>query len=184
MKPIFANLFVILAMLAATVVNAYEVGEQPYDRLGHATGGDEIFLSDGKGQIQVVTFWATWCAPCRKELPVLAAIKEQEGAKDVRVYAINLKEDRKVYRKSIKAFEDYNLTFLHDRRGRLASKFGVEGIPHMLIIGRDGLVAHKHVGYGETTIYEIVKELNALLSAPVIAAETGAVQPLRTAVSE
>ena len=150
-----------LVFIAPTA--AYEIGESPRDRIGFASTGEEVFLSQGHGRIQIVTFWATWCAPCRKELPVLGSIQQQAGGDRLRVLAVNLKEDRGVYRKAVKAMSEFGLTFIHDKRGATANYFDVEGIPHMLILDADGVVVHKHVGYSEEEVYKIVAELNALL---------------------
>jgi thiol-disulfide isomerase/thioredoxin len=142
---------------------AYEIGESPRDRIGTASTGEEILLSQGHGRIQIVTFWATWCAPCRKELPVLASFLRQAGEHQLRVLAVNLEEDRRVYREAVKIMSDFGLTFVHDKRGAIASNFDVKSIPHMLILDADGVVVGKHVGYSEKKVHDIVAELNDLL---------------------
>ena len=159
-----STLLLVPLLLCAGPVIVYVIGDTPRDRIGFSTSGEEIFLSQGHGRIQIVTFWATWCAPCRKELPVLGSIQRQAGTDQLRVLAVNLKEDRRVYRKAVKAMNEFGLTFIHDRRGAIANYFGVDGIPHMLILDADGVVVHKQVGYSEKAVYKIVAELNALLS--------------------
>ncbi len=163
-RPLMAVTAIVLqACLLASPAAAYEIGETPRDRIGFASNGEEIFLSQGHGRIQIVTFWATWCAPCRKELPVLGSIQQQAGKDRLRVVAVNLEEDRRVYRKAVEAMRQFDLTFVHDKRGATANYFKVEGIPHMLILDAEGVVVHKHVGYSEQEVYTIVAELNALL---------------------
>jgi len=148
-----------LASPAASV----DIGSVPPDYLGKSDSGNEIHLSDSTGRIRIVSFWATWCSPCLKELPVLNAIQKKGGAERIQVIAVNLRESRKQYRKALRAFDDYELEFVHDQRGTVAKRYGVKGIPHMLIIDVDGRVAHQHVGYNETALEGIVAEINALL---------------------
>ena len=157
--------FVFLAVLLSFTGLAWaaDVGEIPPDYLGRSSEGEEIRLSEGEGRIRIVTFWATWCSPCLKELPVLNAIQKKGGADRIEVIAINLKESKKQFRKALRAFEDFEITFVHDRRGSVARNFEVKGIPHMVMVDVDGLIAYKHIGYNESALDGIVAEINALL---------------------
>ncbi len=155
---------ILLALLLTTsLARAADVGEIPPDYLGRSSEGEEIRLSEGEGRIRIVTFWATWCSPCLKELPVLDAIQKKGGADRIEVIAINLKESKKQFRKALRAFEGYEITFVHDRRGSVARNYDVEGIPHMVMVDVDGLIAYKHIGYNESALEGIVAEINALL---------------------
>ena len=140
-----------------------EVGQRPPDYLGREHGGDKLYVTDSEGQILIATFWATWCAPCLKELPVLNAIQNKAGSNRVRVVAINLKEPRKQFRKALKAFRDYEITFVHDERGSIARRFNVKGVPNMFIIDVDGRIAFHHVGYSDSALKKIVGDINSLL---------------------
>ena len=157
------RLLAVFLVFFAGPAGSVEIGEIPPDYLGKSDSGHEIRLSESSGRIRIVTFWASWCAPCLKELPVLNAIQKKGGAERVQVIAINLKESRKRYRRAMKALKDYEIEFVHDRRGNAARKYGVEGIPHMLIIDIDGRIAHQHIGYKEEAIPVIVGEINQLL---------------------
>ncbi len=152
------------AFLALSPAFAADVGDIPPDELGNTDGGKDVRLSDSEGRIRIVTFWATWCPPCLKELPVLNAIQNQAGTSRVQVIAINLKESRRQYRKAREAFTDFNVTFVHDARGKVGERFGVKAIPYMLIIDVDGRVAYKHVGYDDSELENIVGEINTLLT--------------------
>jgi len=139
------------------------VGQVPPDFLGKSSEGDEVRVADSDGQILIVTFWATWCAPCLKELPVLNAIQKSAGAGRVHVVAINMKEKRRRFRKALKAYADFEITFVHDERGTVARRFNVEGIPNMFILDVDGRIAFRHVGYSDSALKGIVDEINSLL---------------------
>ena len=153
----------LLFLLIAIPTRAADVGDVPPDFLGRSSDGDEIRLSEGGGRIRIVTFWATWCPPCLKELPVLNAIQEQGGADRIEVIAINLKESKRQFRKALRVFEEFEITFVHDRRGSVARRYGVNGIPHMVMVDVDGRVAYKHIGYNESALEGIVAEINELL---------------------
>ncbi|MEM9690352.1 MAG: TlpA disulfide reductase family protein [Pseudomonadota bacterium] len=153
----------LLALAVPSLANPILVGEPPPDELGNSTEGQRILLSEGKGQLQIVSFWATWCPPCREELPILNAIQTQVGADRLRVIAINLEEPRRQFRRAMRAYKDFELTFVHDKRGTIARRYGVKGIPFMVILDVDGTVAYTHTGYNESELPGIVDEINGLL---------------------
>ena len=140
-----------------------EVGKRPPEYLGRSTQGDKLSVSDSAGKILIVSFWATWCPPCLKELPVLNAIQKQAGADRVRVIAINLEEPRRQFRKAMKAFESFEITFSHDKNGRIARDFRVKSVPNLFIVDVDGHIAFRHVGYSDADLAGIVADINSLL---------------------
>lgn len=156
------------ALLACLLVGAgsalaVEVGDVPPDYLGKSANKTKIYLSESNGKIRIVTFWATWCAPCLKELPVLNAVQKKGGASRIQVIAVNINDRKNDFRRALRKLEDYEIDFVFDYKKSAADKYGVEGIPHMLIIDVDGRVAFRHVGYNEDAIPIIVEEINSLL---------------------
>lgn len=144
---------------------AVEVGDAPYPYLGSSIDGDKIALEQYLGKVVVVTFWASWCAPCLQELPVLDAIQKKAGAELMQVIAVNYKEDRKRYRKLQKVLSEAStgIIFTHDEKGKIGDKYGVEGLPSLFVIGKDGRVSHHSVGYGEASLDKLVEVLNTAL---------------------
>lgn len=157
-----ATLTMAPAMAAEQEVGV-EVGQRPPEHLGRSTQGDKLNISDSAGKILIVSFWATWCPPCLKELPVLNAIQKKAGADRVRVIAINLEEPRRQFRKAMKAFEGFEITFSHDKNGRVARDFRVKSVPNMFIVDVDGHIAFRHVGYSDADLSGIVADINSLL---------------------
>lgn len=154
-----------------------QVGDVPPDNLGWASTGGNVKLSDYRGKIVIISFWASWCPPCRKELPVLAAMQKQATRDKVVVFAVNWKEGRDRYRAIIKTLKDVDLALVSDENGYFGGEFGVKAIPHMIIIGRDGRIAAVHVGYGESEIPTLVKEINGLWTPPPRPATTSETPP-------
>jgi hypothetical protein len=76
------------------------------------------------------------------------------------VFAVNWKESDDRYRAIIKTLQGVDLAFISDESGYFEGEYGVKAIPHMIIIGRDGRIAAVHVGYGESEIPTLVKEIN------------------------
>lgn len=141
-------------------------GETPHPQLGVTLDGKPVELSEGAGKVQVVTFWATWCAPCLKEIPVLEGL--QRTVKDrLRVVAVNI-EDRAQYRKALRAFENskFTITLAHDYNKAASTAYGVHGIPHMVIVGKEGKILNVHRGYNDDALEPLVAEINAALAKP------------------
>ena len=148
-------------ILACAVHAKLDVGEAPPSYLGKDRQGDKVVLEDLGGKVVIVTFWASWCPPCRKELPVLETL--QQHARDrVRVIAVNI-DNRKAYASMKRRLKDYKMTLVHDSRGRVKRAFGVTGIPHMVMIKKDGTIASIKRGYSEAMVPAVIDEVNALM---------------------
>lgn len=152
------------AILATDAVADVQVGDIPPPRLGTDRNGDRVNLEEMSGKIVVISFWATWCPPCRKELPVLEAIHNSIGEDRLEVIAVNT-ENSRTYRGALRRLKDYKMTLVHDRRGILQRQYGVDGLPHMVIVGIKGVVVSVKRGYTVDMVVPIVDELNSLLRA-------------------
>ncbi len=139
-------------------------GDKPPASLGQTRDGESIETTQYAGKVLVVTFWASWCGPCKKELPVLEGIQRIGGKDRIQVVAVNI-EDSDQFRKVAKALASLTLTLTHDYRKKSSEAYGVHGIPHMVIIGRDGKIVNVHRGYSEDALDSIVAEINTALAA-------------------
>lgn len=128
-------------------------------------------VSSLHGKIVVISFWATWCGYCMKEMPVLAnlqALASQRGL-PLQVVAVNHREDRRTFVRTVRALRPVlpGLLMTWDRDGNLGKPYGTDkGIPVMVMLHRDGTVTHVHVGYGADMLDSLVAEINALLGEP------------------
>ncbi len=108
--------------------------------------GETLDLAALKGEkVILLDFWASWCPPCRKGLPVVAGIAREFEDRPVAVYGINVGESPDQARAFIEK-SGLDLAVAADTDGAVASKYGVRGIPQTVVIGRDGIITDIHVG--------------------------------------
>ena len=99
----------------------------------------EIDLEDYNGKLILLNFWATWCAPCKEEMPSLDLLKTNENLKNLIIFPINIGQDDK--EKSSVFFDNLkikNLDFYFDSPNTLAKKFGLRGIPTTIFFNKEG----------------------------------------------
>ncbi len=142
-------------------------GEVPPQLLGKDRAGNVVDLARQHGKVVIVTFWASWCGPCRKELPMLANLQQVVGDDALHVYAINWGESRRDINQLVRHRDWPKLDYLYDPRGELAKQFGIVAVPHMFIIGGDGTLVHTHRGYSEASLPRIIDEIVAALPEEV-----------------
>jgi thiol-disulfide isomerase/thioredoxin len=139
-----------------------KAGDIPPKSLGVTLNGDPVETTQFAGRVMVVTFWASWCGPCLREMSMLEPL--QRAAKDrVKVVAVNI-EDRKTFRKIANTLAEFQLTLTNDANKYDSTQYGVRGIPHMVIIGKDGKVVNVHTGYSEGSLEGLLREINEAIA--------------------
>lgn len=119
-------------------------------------------LSEFKGRVVLVDFWASWCAPCKVSFPALDSLHEEFHGDGLAVVAINVDEDAK----SALAFlagRSPSMTILFDPKGRSPEDFKVEGMPSSFLIDREGRIRFRHLGFTEKTRADFRREISILL---------------------
>lgn len=139
-------------------------GDVPPPDLGVSPDGDPVSLADHANKAVVVSFWATWCPYCLKELPILERIQTAAGKQHIQVIAVNT-EDREVFRQVTRQLRTFNLQLARDVGGKAQAAYGVKGLPYMVIVGRDGCIQHIYQGYNESRLEEIVADINRAIDA-------------------
>jgi thiol-disulfide isomerase/thioredoxin len=122
--------------------------------------GKETRLSDLKGEVVLVNFWATWCPPCREEIPSMAALNVLMSGKPFRMLAISIDEGGK---DAVEAFFKQSKTSLPaylDNSGAIGKVYGITGVPETFVIDRKGVIIKKVVGPLDWNAPEVVKFLN------------------------
>lgn len=165
----FRNLLALGLLLAVSAVSAkLEPGIVPPDYLGKNPEREEIHLSQFKGRVVLITFWASWCGPCRRELPVLDALKKTAGDR-LEIIAVNVKDTPQDYRFIRRQLKDSLLIFTHDSKGDISDGYDVNSYPNLYVIDQSGKIASVHVGYGEGSLDHLLKDVNKLLAQPATA---------------
>jgi len=101
---------------------------------------NEVKLSDFRGKIVIVNFWATWCGPCKEELPFFQAISDNRSAEDLAILAIS-KESKATVLNWINSQEkEYTFTFLLDSKGEVNTLYDVDTLPTTFFIDAEGII--------------------------------------------
>jgi len=128
--------------------------------------GETTPLSAERGKVVILTFWASWCAPCRRELPILENAQRFVGKDKLTVFAVNFKDTPQAIDWIKTQASTWHINVIADRNGWIASRYAISSIPHLFIVGRDGKVFANHTGYGDRTVEELVADINHALSEP------------------
>ncbi len=103
------------------------------------TEGNEVSLADYRGKVVLLNFWATWCAPCRHEMPMLDALQAEYGGDDFQVVTVATGRNKEMA--IVKFFEEIgveHLPILMDPKQGLAREMGVMGLPVTVLLDREG----------------------------------------------
>ena len=108
----------------------------------------ELYLNDYKGNLVLLNFWATWCAPCKDEMPSLDLLAENPNLDNLKIFPINIGKDTS--QKSLTFFEDLrinNLEIYFDKNVELANKFLLRGLPTTVFINKKGEEFARIIGF-------------------------------------
>ena len=110
-----------------------------YDDITFLDDNEKIIkLSDYKGNLVLLNFWATWCAPCKKEMPSLDALKVKPGLNNIKIFPINIGKDS--FKKSEQFFYELNiknLSIFFDNPKTLAKDLNLRGVPTTILFNKD-----------------------------------------------
>jgi len=141
-----------------------EVGKRAPDYTAHRLqGGDSVSLHEAaKGQVTLVNIWATWCVPCRAEMPAMETLYRELGPRGFRIIAVSVDEGSS---KDVEAFvKEYGLTFdvLHDRSGEIQRVYQTTGVPESFLLDKNGVIVKKVIGehpWGSKSNHRLVADL-------------------------
>lgn len=126
--------------------------------------GENVRLAEQRGKVVMLNFWASWCGPCRKEMPLLEAMATRYGEAGFVLYGVNVEEDNTDAKKLIK---ELGVTFpiLYDTESKASSLYNVDAMPTTVVIDRKGQIRYVNRGYkaGDENKYrdqirELIKE--------------------------
>jgi len=128
------------------------------------SNGKKLKLTDFKGNLVLLNFWATWCAPCKEEMPSLDALKVNPNLDNIKIFPINIGKDN--LKKSNKFFKDLNIQNLDvyfDNPVTLAKNFGLRGLPTTILLNKEGKEFARVVGsidFGDKEFIKWIKLYN------------------------
>lgn len=146
----------LLALIAATgTVTAKEMSGKAKDFTLPSRSGENVRLAELQGEVVLVNFWASWCGPCRKELPKLEEMHQKYKDLGVTILGINIDETRELSQKLLKDVE-VNFPVLYDHDSEVAEPYNIQAMPSTFIIDKSGNFRYLHLGYQDG--YELAYE--------------------------
>jgi peroxiredoxin len=132
-------------------------------------------IADYQGDVVLLNIWATWCLPCRTEMPSIQALHDRFASKGLKVVAVSV--DNPGTTEEIQKFRDeYGLTFdiLHDASGAIKRDYQTTGVPETFVIGRDGIIRKKVIAAADWDSPANRALFAQLLGVPESASNAGA----------
>src|SRR5271169_241537 len=161
----FSSVLIVLAILLA--LSGCYSGTRP-PRIGTAApdftvrdSDRTVTLSQLKGQVVVLNFWATWCPPCIEEMPSLVQMQQRMKAKGVTVLAVSVDVDENSYRRFLKD-HNVNLLSVRDADQKSNGLYGTFKFPETYVIDRNGIMRRKFIGAVDWTEPDIIEYLGKL----------------------
>jgi peroxiredoxin len=166
-RPILRFSATIVCALVLLIFSGCYSGTRP-PRIGTAApdftvrdSEHSVTLSQLKGQVVVLNFWATWCAPCVEEVPSLVRMQQRMKSKGVTVLAVSVDADDNEYRRFVKN-HSVNLLTVRDPDQKSNALYGTSKFPETYVIDRNGVVRRKFIGAVDWTEPEIIDFLGKL----------------------
>lgn len=160
MKNRIAALAAALA-LALPALAGSEGGPAPQFTLA-ARGGHDISLAQYRGQVVMLNFWASWCGPCRQEMPLLEGIYKKYNKLGFTLLGVNVEPDAQAADDWLKA-TPVSFPILYDKDSKVSKLYDVGGMPSTVFIDRSGKLRKLHRGYKPGDENEYLDSIRALI---------------------
>ena len=137
-------------------------GQKAPDFALKSSSGDNLRLSEYRGEVVMINFWATWCGPCRQEMPLLDELFSRYERVGFTLLGVNIDDDPK---RAMAMIDELGVTFpvLFDSTKDVSKLFEVNAMPVTVILDREGNVRHVHHGYKPGYEEKYLTEVRALL---------------------
>lgn len=124
--------------------------------------GTSFDMAALRGQVVYVDFWASWCAPCLKAMPVYDELQRDLAGQGFAVLGVNVDRNR---RDALRFLERTGVAFpvVFDPEGQWAERYALPGMPSGYLVDREGVVRYRHVGYRERDLPALLREIEQLL---------------------
>jgi thiol-disulfide isomerase/thioredoxin len=146
---------------AASVAPLASGTPAPAFQLGSADGR-AVDLAGLKGKVVMINFWASWCGPCRKEMPILEQLNKQYRGKGLTLIGVNVEPDSKAAMNWLKE-TPVSFPILFDTDSKVSKLYQVAGMPNTVILDRKGTVRYIHRGYQAGAENEYLDQIRQLI---------------------
>ncbi|MBT8099770.1 MAG: TlpA family protein disulfide reductase [Gammaproteobacteria bacterium] len=161
MKSGFLSLL-LCALTATSMASSGLTGQPAPDFALKSSTGENLRLSEYRGDVVMINFWATWCGPCRQEMPLLDELYARYGRVGFSLLGVNIDDDS---RKAMNMIEELGVSFpvLFDARKEVSKLYQVDAMPVTVLVDREGQVRYVHHGYKPGYEQKYLDEIRSLL---------------------
>ncbi len=165
MRITAGHLFILLALTLITSGLCQEkVGSPAPEFEGKTIKAKVVKLSDYTGKVVLVDFWASWCPPCRKEMPELIKFYRAHKDSNFELIAVNIDEDKDNMQHFLdKLFPEPSFPIIADNNQKIPPLFNIEAMPTTIFIDKKGKIRFWHSGFKESYVSDFNSELTQLL---------------------
>lgn len=162
MKQLIRILTIFVFAFVAATANASSVSGKAPEFTLKSRNGKNIRLSDLRGQVVMINFWASWCGPCRQEMPILEQLHKKYGKYGFTLLGVNTEQDSS---KANAYLKDIQVSFpiLYDTTSATSKQYGVSAMPTTVIVDKNGNMRFKHAGYKPGYEKDYKKQIKQLL---------------------
>jgi thiol-disulfide isomerase/thioredoxin len=153
------------ALLGVVASHAAPPPRSPLTHSLRAFDGRSTSIESMRGEVVILSFWASWCRPCRKELHLLQDWNRNLGAPGTRLLAVSIDRDLRKAEKLVKE-EALDLPFFHDGPDGLAKTLALPALPCTIVLDRSGNVVHVAEGAGRETFQELRRVVEQIAADP------------------
>ncbi|MCH8944050.1 MAG: TlpA family protein disulfide reductase [Proteobacteria bacterium] len=153
----------VFSILAATsLASSGMEGQVAPDFALKSTTGENLRLSEYRGDVVMINFWATWCGPCRQEMPLLDELYGRYHRVGFNLLGVNIDDDTT---RALRMVEELDLHFpvVFDTRKEVSRLYNVEAMPATILVDREGKIRHVHHGYKPGYEDKYLDQIRALL---------------------
>jgi thiol-disulfide isomerase/thioredoxin len=152
-------------VLVVSAASALAPGDTPPTIDMSDRAGRKVDLEELLGKVILIDFWASWCGPCRREMPILQALHEKYGADGLVIVGVNIDSSKKKMNKFLERVP-VSFRIVHDPKLAIASRYEPPTMPSSYFISRDGKIRYLHEGFSDEDAPGFDARIKTLLAEP------------------
>ena len=153
----------VLVLAVASTARALVPGDVPPAIDMPDQAGNEVDLNELKGKVVLVDFWASWCGPCRQEMPVLEELHKKYAKEGLVLIGVNIDNNPKKMNNFLRG-TPASFRIVHDRKLAVAAKYEPATMPSSYLVGRDGKIRYVHEGFRKKDAAQLEERIKRLLA--------------------